>query len=102
MKAANHHLRRMDQVVMQIVNLTRPESPGPMRFFQFAAICWAIGTSLAGGDRSACEEAILEMTGQKRPVLQIPDRLSLGVQNALYALDDIFAKRQKKSQQLHL
>jgi hypothetical protein len=85
----------MDQVVMQIVNLTRSESAGPMRFFQLAS-----ETSLTGGDRSACEEAILEMVRQKRPVLQVPDRLSLGVQNGLYALDDIFAMRQKKSQQL--
>src|ERR1039457_7178689 len=85
----------MDQVVMQIVNLTRSESPGPMRFFQLAS-----ETSLAGGDRGACEEAILEMAGQKRPVLRGPDRLSPGVQNGLYALDDIFAMRQKKSQQL--
>jgi hypothetical protein len=65
-----------------------------MRFFQLAS-----ETSLAGGDRSACKEAILEMPGQKRLVLQIPDRLSLGVQNGLYALDDIFAMRQKQSQQ---
>ena len=85
----------MDQVVMQILNLTRSESPGPMRFFQLAS-----ETSLAGGDRSACKEAILEMAGQKRLVLQVPDRLSLGVQNGLYALDDIFAMRQKQSQQL--
>ena len=33
-------------------------------------------------------------------VLQVLDRLSLGVQNDLYALDDIFAMRQKQSQQL--
>ncbi len=85
---------------MQIVNLTRSESPGPMRFFQLAAICWEIGTSLAGGERSACEEAILEMAGQKRPVLLVPARLSQSAQNGLYALDDIFAMRQKKSQQL--
>jgi hypothetical protein len=39
------------------------------------------------------------MLGQKRPVLQVPDRLSLGVQNGLYALDNIFAMRQKKPQQ---
>ena len=85
----------MDQVVMQILNLTRSESRGPMRFFQLAS-----ETFLAGGDRSACKEAILEMAGQKRVVLQVPDRLSLGVQNGLYALDDIFAMRQKQSQQL--
>ena len=40
------------------------------------------------------------MAGQKRLVLQVPDRLSLGVQNGLYALDDIFAMRQKQPQQL--
>jgi hypothetical protein len=59
-----------------------------MRFFQLAS-----ETSLAGRDRSACIEAILEMAGQKRLVLHILDRLSLRVQNGLYALDDIFAMR---------
>jgi hypothetical protein len=78
----------MDQVVMQTLNLTRSESPGPMRFFQLAS-----ETSLAGGDRCPCKEAILEMAGQNRLVLQVLDRLSLGVQNGLYALDDIFAIR---------
>ena len=94
-KATNHHLRRMDQVVMQILNLTRSESAGPMRGFQLAS-----ELSLTGGDRSACKEAILEMARQKRLVLKVPDRLSLGVQNGLYALDDIFAMGQKQSQQL--
>jgi len=89
MKGANHHLRRMDQVVMKIMNQTRFESPGPMRFFQLSS-----ETSLAS------KEAILEIVGQKRLVLQVPDRLSLGVQNGLYALDDIFALRQKQPQQL--
>jgi hypothetical protein len=28
-------------------------------------------------------------------IVQVPDRLSLGVQNGLYPLDDIFAMRQK-------
>jgi len=85
----------MDHVVMQTLNLTRSESPGPMRSFQLAS-----QKSLAGGGRSACKEAILEMAGQKRPVLQVLDRLSLGVQNGLYALDDIIAIRQKHSQEL--
>jgi hypothetical protein len=92
-KTANHHLRRMDQVVMQTLNLTRPESPGPMRFVQLAP-------EMTGSHRNACKEAILEMAGQKRLILQVLDRLSLGVQNGLYALDDIFAMRQKQSQQL--
>ena len=82
---------------MQILNLTRSESFGPMRFFQLAS-----ETSLAGRDRSAGKEAILEMPGQKRLVPQVLDRLSLGVQNGLYAVDDIFATRQKQSQQLNV
>jgi hypothetical protein len=80
----------MDQVVMQILNLTRSESPGPMRFFQLAS-----ETSLAGGNRRACKEAIFEIAGQKSVVSQVPDWLSLGVQNGFYSLDDIFAMRQK-------
>jgi hypothetical protein len=95
MKAANHHLGRMNQVVMYVANLTRFKSRGPMGFFQLAS-----ETSLAGGGRSACKEAILEMMGQNRPVLEVPGRLSLGVQNGLYALDDIFAMGQKKTQEL--
>ena len=80
---------------MQILNLTRSESGGPMRFFQLASEMF-----LAGTGRRACKEAILEIAGQKRVVLQITDRLLLGVENSLYTLDDIFAMRQKKSQQL--
>ena len=60
----------------------------------------SLDKSLAGRGRSACKEAILEMAGQKRVVLQVSDRLSLGVENGLYALDNIFAIRQKQSQQL--
>jgi hypothetical protein len=70
-----------------------------MRFFQLAPQM-SLDTFLAVGGSSACKEAILEMAGQKRVVLQVPDRLSLGVQNGLYALDDIFPMRQKQSQQL--
>jgi hypothetical protein len=40
------------------------------------------------------------MAGQKRVVAQVADRLSLGVQNGLYALNDIFSMPQKRSQQL--
>jgi hypothetical protein len=94
-KGANHHLGGINQVVVQIINLPRSESRGPMRFFQLAS-----EASLAGSDHSARKEAILEVAGQKRPVLQVLDRLSLSVQNGLYALDNIFAMRQKKSQQL--
>jgi hypothetical protein len=84
----------MDQVVMEILNLTRCESAGPMRGFQLSS-----ETSLAGADRSAFKEAILEMAGQERPILQVADWPSLRIQNGLYALDDRFAMRQKQSQQ---
>ena len=50
----------MDQVVMQTLKLTRSESPDPMRFFQLAPQM-SLDTSLAGGEHSACKEAILEM-----------------------------------------
>jgi hypothetical protein len=107
----------MDQVVMQTLNLTRSESSGPMRGFQLAAeqlaslffdahngpfgLC-ACATSLARGDCGACKEAIVEMAGQKRLVLQVLDRLSLGVQKGLYALDDLYAMRQKQPQELNV
>src|SRR6185295_3588426 len=94
-RAANHHLRGMDQVVMQTLNLTGSESRGPMRFFQLVP-----HTSLAGSGRRTCKEALLERAGQKRTILQVSDRLSLGVQNGLYALDDIFAIVEEEPQQL--
>jgi hypothetical protein len=65
-----------------------------MRFFQLAS------ETLAGGDRGAYKVAIPEIAGQQRLVLQVSDRPSLGVQNGLYALDDIFAMSQKQSQHL--
>ena len=83
-----------------MLNRARPESRSPVRLFQLAAICREIGTAMAGRDRTAGKEAILETAGQQRQVLQVPDRLSLSVQNGLYALDDSFAMRQKKPQQL--
>ena len=43
------------------------------------------------GNPSECEEAILKVTRQKRTVLQVLDRPSLGVQDALYSLDDFIA-----------
>ena len=77
-----------------MVNLSRFESRGPMRFFQLAPQM-SLDTFLAVRDCSARKETILEMAGQKRVVLQVPDRLSLGVQDGLYVLDDTFAMRQK-------
>ena len=86
MKTANHHLRRIDQAVMQSGEITRLESTCPMCFFQLTP-----KTRLAVGDTRECEEAILELAKQKRAVLQVLDRLSLGVQDSLYSLDDFIA-----------
>jgi hypothetical protein len=51
---------------------------------------------LAVGDPGECEEAILEVTRQKRAVLQVLDRLSPGVQYPLYPLDDAIAMGQEE------
>src|SRR5262245_8855111 len=91
LKAAYHHLRRIDQVVMQSWTRTRPESACPMRFFQLTS-----KTRLVARDASECEEAILKVTRQKGTVLQVLDRLSLGVQQPLYSLDDFIAMDQEQ------
>ena len=62
-----------------------------MRFFQLTS-----ETRLAVGDPSECEEAILKVTRQKGTVLQVFDRLSLGVQHPLYSLDDVIAMGQEE------
>jgi hypothetical protein len=97
MKAADHHLRWIDQAVMQPRNLTRPESTCPMGVFQLAS-----QTRLAAGDPGEGEEAILKVTRQKGTVLQIFDRLSLGVQQSLYALDDRISTGQEELKKLDM
>src|SRR5262245_57937610 len=97
MKGADHHLRRIDQAVVQSVNCTRLESAGPVRLFQLAS-----ETRVTVGDPSECEEAILELTGQQGSVLQVLERLSLGVQNCLYALDDFIAVGQEELEQFDM
>ena len=62
-----------------------------MRLFQLTS-----QTRLAVGDPSEGEEAILKVTRQKRAVLQVFDRLSLGVQHSLNALDDFIATTQEE------
>src|SRR5687767_7066598 len=91
MKSADHHLRRIDQAVVESRKLTRPEPACPMRFFQLAS-----QTRLAVGDPSQCEKAILEVTRQKGTVSPIFDRLSLGVQHPLYSVDDVTAMGQEE------
>ena len=62
-----------------------------MRFFQLTS-----KTRLVVGDPRECEEAILKVTRQKGTVLQVLDRLSLGVQQPLYSLDDFIAMGQEQ------
>jgi len=97
MKAADQHLRRIDQVVMQLRNLTRLKPTGPMRFFQLA-----FKTRLVAADRSEREEAILEVPRQNGPVLQVLDRLSLGVQQVFRSLEDFCALGQEKLQKFDM
>ena len=62
-----------------------------MRFLQLTS-----KTRLGVSDRRECEEAILKVTRQKGSILQIVDRLSLGVQYPLYSLDDVSAMGQEE------
>ena len=54
---------------------------------------------MAGGDCAQREEAVLELAGQNRPVLQVLGRLSLSVQYVLNALDDVAAMREEALEQ---
>ena len=65
-----------------------------MRFFQLAS-----KARLVACDAGECEEAILEVTRKDGPSLQILDRLSLGVQQLLYFLDDFIAMGQEQQKQ---
>ena len=58
--------------------------------------------SLAVADSSEREEAILEVTRQNGTVLEVLDRLSLGVQYALDPLDDFIATGQEDVEQLDM
>jgi hypothetical protein len=51
---------------------------------------------LAVGEARKREEAILEVTRQKGTVSQVLDRLSLGVQHALYSFDELIATGQEE------
>ena len=68
-----------------------------MRFFQLTS-----KTRLAVGDPSECEEAILKVTRQKGTVLEVFDRLSLGVQHSLYSLDDVIAMGQEEVEEFDM
>jgi len=76
---------------MKSRELLGPESTCPMRFFQSTS-----KTRLAVSDPRECEEAIVTVTRQKGTVLQVMDRLSLGVQHPLYSVDDVSAMGQEE------
>jgi hypothetical protein len=50
--------------------------------------------------RGPNEEAILKETRQKRAVVQVFDRLSLGVQHPFNSLDDVVAMGEEELEQL--
>src|SRR4051812_10876871 len=91
MKGACHHLRRIDQVIVQSRTLTRRESACPVRFLQLTS-----NTRLVAGNAGEGEAAILKVTRQKDSVLLVLDRLALGVQQPLYPLDDFIAAGQEQ------
>jgi hypothetical protein len=57
---------------------------------------------LALGDPREREEAVLEVTRQQGTVLQVFDRLSLGVQYPLDSLDDVVATRQEEFEKFEM
>jgi hypothetical protein len=62
-----------------------------MRFLQLTA-----ETRLVAGDARESKEAILEVTRKQGTVLPVLGRLSLGVQQPLYSLDDFIAMDQEQ------
>jgi hypothetical protein len=62
-----------------------------MRFLQLTS-----ETRLVAGDVMECEEAILKVTREEGNVLEVLDRLALGVQQPLYFLDDFIAMGQEQ------
>lgn len=66
-----------------------------MRFVQLTS-----KTSLFVGDAREREEAIREITGQKRTGAQVFGRLSLGVQQPLYSLDNFAATGEEELEKL--
>jgi hypothetical protein len=90
-EAADHHLCRIDQAVVQSRKVARRESTGPMRLLQLPS-----QARVALGDPREREEALFKVMKQKSTVLQVCDRLSLGVQDSLDALDDRIAMGQEE------
>jgi len=62
-----------------------------MRFVQLTS-----KTGLAVRDPGEREEAVLKVSRQEGTVSQVFDRLSLGVQQPLYLLDDVAAMREEE------
>jgi hypothetical protein len=59
-------------------------------------------TRLAVRDSGEREEAILEEARQKGTILQVPDRLPLSVQHALYSFDDVLATSEEELEKLDM
>ena len=96
MKAANHHLRGIDEVIVESRHLTRAEPACAARFFQLASERKMVT------DGRGSEEAILEVAGEEGTVLEVLDRPSLGVQHSLNSLDDLIAVGQERLEKLDM
>jgi hypothetical protein len=59
-------------------------------------------TNLVGPHCSKCQEAVIQVTGQEKPVLQVLDRLALSIQYALDSLDNFVVAGQIQAQQLNI
>jgi hypothetical protein len=68
-----------------------------MRFFQLTS-----QLRLAVGDPWECEEAIFKVTRQDGAISQVFERLSLGVQQPLNALDDFIAMGQEELEEFDM
>lgn len=82
---------------MQSGKCTRLEATCPVGGFQLTS-----QERLAGGDPGGREEAILEVTGQKGAVLQVLDRLSLGVQYPCDAFADRIAMGEEEMKKVEM
>ena len=80
---------------MQSRNVARLEPVFPVRFLQLTSKgCLTVS--------EARKETVLDVTEETSTILQILDRLPLGVQNALQALDDVNAMGEKECEELEM
>jgi hypothetical protein len=92
---ATHQFRRIDQIVVLSRRLARLEAARPVRFVQ-------LPPQLRAFERGEREEGVLELTREKRNVLQILRGLALRVQQPFDARDDFATASQERAQKLDM